>query len=172
MTKERIMLNHKVSSEGEAHIMHRPSHRLGVNVLATLNEDVGVDFQISWNIDGGNTFSGPIFLPRDSGYYDVDFDLDDRTGLRLKFMPSIDDAIWINSAYCPYQGAGNDEKGQIKDKDHASNSKLKLKNENFGDSCVLHYRLRFDGDAWTSPCGNNFAPPYSKDPEFRNGGGN
>lgn len=166
------MLDNKVSSETEPHVAAPAKHKLGVNVLATLNDDRGVEFYCTWQIDNGPWYSGPILLANRSGDYDVDFDLDDRTGLRLEFMPNVDDAIWINSGCCPFQGACNDEKNQIKDKSIASKTKLKLKNDNSGEPCVLHYRLWFDGNPWGSSIGNNYVPPYSIDPEFRNGGSN
>jgi hypothetical protein len=172
MRRETTMLDELTDSKARAHAPARPSHKLDVSVLATLNEEEGVDFFCTWQIDSGPTNSGPILLAHDSGEYDVEFDLDDRTGLDLKFLPTVDESIWINSACCPFQASGNDEKGQISDKARASKTKLKLKNANLGDPCVLHYRLRFDGHPWTSPNGNNFVPPYSKDPDFRNGGGN
>lgn len=172
MTKERIMLGQKSSSKAEPHVAASASHKLAVNVLATLNEDEGVEFYCIWQIDNGPWYSGPILLANRSGDYDVDFDLDDRTGLQLEFMPNADEAIWINSACCPFQGSGNDDKQQIRDKTVASRRQLKLKNDNSGEPCVLHYRLRFNGAAWNSANGNNYVAPYGIDPEFRNGGSN
>lgn len=162
------MLEEQTSTKTET----RPSHDMEVKVVATRNEDEGADFQITWEDDDGYWHNGPIVLPFDSGEYKIDFDLDDKSGLNMKFESTPGDAIWINADSCPVAGHGNDDKSQITDKRVASQTKLKLKNLNAGKACILHYRLRFNGDTWTNASGKTFGPSYSKDPEFRNGGSN
>jgi hypothetical protein len=145
--------------------------KIDVDVVATRHEDKGVDFVCTWQDGNGPWYSGPIVLPRQSGERDIEFKLDDKTGLKLNFETSANSAIWIKEGSCPTSGHGNDDKGQIKDKQVDTNDKkLTLKNLNT-EECVLHYALRFTGDSWTSASGVKHEPPYVYDPEFRNGGG-
>jgi hypothetical protein len=140
-----------------------------VSVIATRHEDEGVDFHMLWQDSNKNWHSGPIVLPRNSGEYDVEFKLDDRTGLNLNFLANANEAIWVNADTCPTSASGND-KGQIKDKAvKTTDKKLTLRNTN-EDRCVLHYALRFSGNSWTNSAGKVHSAPFVKDPEFRNGG--
>ena len=149
----------------------KTSQKLKVEVVATRHEDHGVDFQCLWEDADNNWHSGPIVFPYGSGEHDVEFKLDDRSGLNLNFQRDADNAIWFNADCCP-TGANGDDKGQIHDKQVVINDKkLKLRNLNSGDACNLHYALRFTGDAWTSPDGTRHQEPYCYDPEFRNRGG-
>ena len=146
------------------------SPKINVDVIATRHEDNGVDFICMWQDANKNWHSGPILFPYGSGEHDVEFKLDDRSGLNLNFENNVSDAIWFNVDCCPTSSNGSD-KGQIRDKQvMSSDKKLKLKNLNT-DECTLHYALRFSGNSWTSPGGKNHQPPYVYDPEFRNRGG-
>ena len=146
------------------------SKNVEVTVLATLDQNGGVDLQCRWPDDLGAWQSGPIEFPYGAGNNKVKFKLDDQTGLDLEFMDKPGDAIWFEAGKCPDRPDGSDL-GQIKDKDvgkdpvTSKRKKLTLTNLNTED-CSLHYALRFDGKAATSA-----APPYVCDPEIRNRGG-
>ena len=141
------------------------ANMINVTVLATRHEDDGVDFHCAWQDNSGHWYSGPIVLPKGSGTHEVAFELDDKTNLGLKFMGKGDEAIWVNADRCPKSAHGNNDKGQIKDRNVASDRRLTLQNLN-DDACVLHYALRFTGRPWTSPNGKQHHPPYMKDPEL------
>lgn len=143
--------------------------KIEVDVIATRHEDLGVDFLCMWEDSSGNWHSGPIEFPYRSGDHEVEFKLDDRSGLHLNFEKNAGDAIWFDLNSCP-KSAGGSDNGQITDKQVTANDKLKLKNLN-SQACTLHYALRFTGDSWTSPGGKQHNGPYSYDPEFRNRGG-
>jgi hypothetical protein len=146
------------------------AQKFDVNVIAARHEDEGVDFICLWEDANGDWHSGPITFPRNSGEHDVEFKLDDRTGLNLAFEASGSNAIWFNADCCPTSASG-DDKGQIHDRHvETGNKKLKLKNRN-SSACNLHYALRFTGNSWTSPGGKQHNAPYVYDPEFRNEGG-
>jgi hypothetical protein len=144
-----------------------------VEVIATRDWDKGVDFLLRWEFPQGVWNSGPMVFATGDRDRKIEYDLDDQTGLGLKFESKADDCIWVvDDGACPTSGNGSD-KGQIKDKQRASDKKLKLKNVN-DVTCNLHYALRFTGASWSRPEGTGtktFKPPYEYDPEYRNSGG-
>ena len=144
-----------------------------VEVIATRDWDKGVDFLLRWEFPQGVWNSGPMVFATGDRDRKIEYDLDDQTGLGLKFESKADDCIWVvDDGACPTSGSGSD-KGQIKDKQRASDKKLKLKNVN-DVTCNLHYALRFTGASWSRPEGTGtktFNPPYEYDPEYRNSGG-
>lgn len=151
--------------------LSQPSLDVTVNVVATLHEDDGVEFQCSWKGDDGAWHSGPITFPYGSSNNKLTFDLDDKTKLNLRFEANAADAVWLNEGCCPTNGNG-DDLGQITDRDVDRGSKKKLTFKNLNtEECTLHYALRFTGDSWTNAAGKTFSPPYVKDPELRNSGG-
>lgn len=165
------MSDQKLRHASATKVAHKVAQKVDIDVIATRHEDHGVDFVCLWQDANRNWHSGPIVFPYDSGEHDVEFKLDDRTGLNLNFEASASNAIWFNANSCPTSASG-DDKGQIRDKQVMStDKKLKLKNLNTGDPCDLHYALRFTGDSWTSPGGKQHQAPYAYDPEFRNRGG-
>jgi len=165
------MPDQKLHHAAASRVARSLDQKIDVDVVAARHEDNGVDFQCLWQDANGNWNSGPIIFPRNSGEHDVEFQLDDRTGLNLNFEANASDAIWFNVDCCPTSGSG-DDKGQIRDKlVVAGKKKLTLKNLNEGNPCDLHYALRFTGDSWTSPGGKQHQGPYTYDPEFRNRGG-
>lgn len=138
------------------------ANKVHIDVVATL-DDGEVKFECSWKMPNGNKGSGPIDLPRGSGAHHLIFDLDDKTGLKLRYFDDPTDAIWIAVGSCP-SGPGNGN-GQIAHSDVDLNrKKLTIHDRNEGGAVDLHYALRFDGDRSKS------GPPYNYDPIIRNGG--
>jgi hypothetical protein len=145
---------------------------LVVEVIATRDWDKGVDFLLRWEYPDDVWNSGPMVFATGDLNRKIEYDLVDQTGLGLAFEQQADDCIWVADGSCPTAKPPNgSDKGQIKDKDRASDKKLKLKNVN-DVTCKLHYALRFTGESWERPDRTKtFNPPYEYDPEYRNSGG-
>ncbi|NUT00019.1 MAG: hypothetical protein HOP96_03480 [Sphingomonas sp.] len=144
--------------------------KIEVEVIATRDWDKGVDFLLRWEFPKNVWNSGAMIFAKDDLDRDLEYTLNDQSGLGLAFETSVNDCIWVSDSGCPTSSGGSD-KGQIKDKDRASPNKLKLKNKN-DTTYNLHYALRFTGSSWTRPDGTKtFNPPYAYDPEYRNTGG-
>jgi hypothetical protein len=143
-----------------------------VDVIATRDWDEGVDFSLRWEYPAGVWNSGPMVFAKGDTDRKIEYNLVDQTGLDLVFESSADECIWVTDGPCPTtKPAHGSDKGQIKDKDRASNKKLKVKNVN-DEVCDLHYALRFTGKEWRRPDGSkSFGPNYSYDPDYRNTGG-
>lgn len=124
-------------------------------------------FAQAWRMDGDPARQkGHIEIPKGQGDVPFKFHLHDRSGLNLAFLPNDEGKqegpFWCSTMDCPTSwGDGN---GQIMDIS-SSNNLLKIVDANSGDPCTLHYALRFTGDELGS------GPPYSFDPDIRNGGG-
>lgn len=143
-----------------------------VDVIATRHWDKGVDFLLRWEHPSGVWNSGPMVFAKGDTDRKIEYNLVDQTALDLAFEAAADECIWVTDGPCPTtKPAQGSDKGQIKDKDRASNKKLKVKNVN-DEICDLHYALRFTGKQWEHPDGaKKFGPEYAFDPDYRNTGG-
>ena len=107
---------------------------------------------------------GPIEQPKGSGAHEIMFDLDDKTGLGLRFLAQPDEAIWVMPDTCP-PGKCN-VGGQITPVCVENEGKsLRITNANSGDPVDLHYALNFEGP------NSDYGPPYRHDPIIKNRGG-
>ena len=115
---------------------------------------------IDWEIAGKKPHLARLDLPKDSGSYEIKFDLDDNTGEGLRFDCSY--PIWVaenTSGRCPGPGIGTD---QIEVLDCETDSLIIFdKNDNKGER-ILHYQLNFK---------NAEGDRLQVDPEIKNGGG-
>jgi hypothetical protein len=115
---------------------------------------------IEWEIDGKKPKLAQLDLPKDSGSYEIKFDLDDNTGDELRFDCSY--PIWVaenTNGRCPGPGIGTD---QIEVLDCETDSLIVFdKNDNKGER-ILHYQLNFKNAA---------GDRLQVDPEIKNGGG-
>jgi hypothetical protein len=150
------------------HRMHRTKHNLRpiwVDVRAKIKGGE-LDWRVKWKRSKWNPFwnEGPIDLPAGSGAHEIMFDLDDDTGLGLRFLEPPDEAIWVMPDTCP-QGKCN-QGGQITPVSVEDQGKrLRVINANSGQPVELHYALNFDGTR------SAHGPPYCHDPIIKNRGG-
>lgn len=121
--------------------------KVEVSVLAQPGSGANsVDWSQSCRIipPGNGTARGNMINITAPGSAEIIFDLDDQTGLQLRFPNAASDAIWIvNGTNCP-QGSGNAD-GEFSI-DQPTNKRLKIvdNNANNGEFC---YALNFDSAA-------------------------
>lgn len=113
---------------------------------------------------GGSQDGDKLKFDAKEGPFELVFDLDDQTkGLKLGFLPSFAEAMWVApGTSCP-QGPGNG--GGAISAGSVNANKLVVNNANAIDE-TLTFALRFTGI--DSPGG---FPPYVYDPIIINGGG-
>jgi len=114
------------------------------------------DGGIEWTIDGKSPKAAVHSFGRKSGPQDLHFNLDDRTGLGLRFD---DDPIWVheNEGQCPPAGINTDQI-QVSS---VTPGKLTIHNQNDGAARTLHYQLNFLDGSGAS---------VRVDPVIKNGG--
>lgn len=114
---------------------------------------------IEWTIDGKKPKDSVHSFGHKTGAQTLNFHLDDRTGLGLKFD---EDPIWVHESdghQCPPAGIDTD---QLKVSSVAP-GKLSIHNRNDGPARTLHYQLNFvDGSG----------AAQRVDPVIKNGGTN
>jgi len=140
--------------------------KIDVDVSATLAANGDVKFDCQWKEDGSDKGwqNGPIVLPRGPDQYRLVFDLDDKSGRKLKFYETPAEAMYVQVGSCP--SAPGDGGGQIDfESVDSKKKKLTIMDFNRDPPCTLHYMLRFDGEP------HGACPPYEHDPEISNGGG-
>lgn len=98
-----------------------------------------------------------------AGPFDLSFDLDDKTKLKLAFYPEFADAMWVAvGTTCPTErGDGGGAIIPVS----VADQKLVVTNANFVEQ-TLTFALRFSGTA-----SSGGYPPYVYDPQIINGGG-
>lgn len=124
-------------------------------------------FAQAWKLDGDKERKkGHIKIGEGQGDVPISFQLHNRTGLDLAFLP-VDDGkqegpFWCAMHDCPTAWGNGD--GQIKSIEILPNDVLRVVDANSGEPCTLHYALRFREPKLASPT-------YEFDPDIRNGGG-
>ena len=112
---------------------------------------------------GGKQDGDKLKFDANAGEFELEFKLDDQSGLQLAFYPDFADAIWVAVGdNCP-TAAGNGN-GAISP-GTASQRKLVVSNAN-AVAQTLTFALRFAGNA---PGGGETS--YAYDPKIINGGG-
>ncbi|HXH53148.1 MAG TPA: hypothetical protein VNH53_06945 [Sphingomicrobium sp.] len=138
-----------------------------VDVYAARAGDV-VAFNHRWRDRADQRKKGPIEIPNGASCVRIQFHLNDRTGLNLRFCGAghgnPGDAFWVDSTGCPTQPS-TDPQTPVSDF-HVTPSQLTVVDRNSGEPCTLHFVLRFTGDPTPED-----GPIYEYDPEIRNGGG-
>jgi hypothetical protein len=125
--------------------------------------DGEVFFAHSWRRVGApKGKKGRIEIDKGESQVPIMFHLHDKSGRHLAFLDVKDEPIWIDLNDCPT--GWNKGGGQISNV-KSSTKLLSVVDANIGNGCILHYALRFTGDA------SSEGPPYEYDPEIRNGGG-
>lgn len=139
--------------------------------------DSGVKFSHEWKFQDapGQYNKGRVDLPANDSYT-LKFHFQDRSSRNLSFACPGANAMWVtngtssNPPTCP-TAAGDG--GQIQYSGSGTNCSpnlLSVVDANSGPECLLQYALRFNGNAYTGPSGQQY-PPYAYDPEIKNGGG-
>ena len=148
-----------MESEGVA-----PTNKIKVTVVANPpGTNPKTMFSLTWKNendpqDPGK--KGDIDLPPLSGSCQITFHLDDKSGLRLNFAPTAEQAMYVSIGSCEDK-PGNG--GQIIfDQVDLAKKTLRVADSNCGPPCDLHYQLNF-----FAPDGTHY--PY--DPIIKNGGG-
>lgn len=126
-----------------------------------------VKFDEEWEVIGVNgKHTNPIVIPFKQPPTNIQFHLDDDTGLHLRFYDEPRDAIYVSvGTECPKSRGDGD--GQITFRS-SSHQLLKIRDANMGDPCDMKYTLRFEGD---DNIAGNQEQPYVHDPDLKNGGG-
>jgi hypothetical protein len=125
-----------------------------VDVIANPDGD-GVDWELAIKSHGNDE---EIDLPRDSGGYEIEFRLIDRTRLKLRFDASAPIFASTDVSQCPTTL----DTSQIM-VDECDDNELDIVDWNYGSETKIRYQLNF-----VDKVGNKM-PPF--DPIIRNGGG-
>ena len=149
--------------------------KVKVDVYAGTDEDGLVDFSHEWRFQdepGKPAKAGRIDLPKGKVAYQLQFQLHDRTGKKLKFMKPCKEAMWVTvGTDCPKR-AGNGS-GQIQFNYPYDEDELVVDDLNSNEPAMLFtYSLRFHGEPGDQVGKSTPCPPYEYDPDFKNGGGN
>lgn len=123
---------------------------------------VGFEMVADYKNKGGKQEGEKLKFDMDAGPFDLTFDLDDKSGLKLAFCDPVADAIWVAVGEdCPTtagNGAGAIIPGSV------GKAKLDVGNANHVPE-TLTFMLRFTGNA---PSGGTTT--YLYDPKIVNGG--
>jgi len=125
---------------------------------------VGFSMIADYKDKGGRQKGETLEFDVNAGPFDLSFELDDQSGLKLDFYPTFAESMWVAvGELCPL-GPGNGE-GAITDgkKDEKKNKKIIMTNGN-SDSQTLTFMLRFSGNVKDAA-----HPPYEYDPKIING---
>lgn len=124
---------------------------------------VGFTMVADYKHKGGKQDGDKLMFDARAGQFDLSFELDDQTKLKLDFYSDFADAMWIEvGEQCP-SGPGNSN-GAITAGRKAGPNKLVMTNTNDVEQ-TLTFMLRFTGNS----SGTAF-PPYEYDPKIVNGG--
>jgi len=125
--------------------MGGPQTRVNVNVRAERAPDGSIEWNptISFHPPGNGNANGDKIHLTAQGGAEILFDLDDRSGMHLRFRSDPNDAIWIvGGVNCPGgQGTGD---GQFSI-DRVQNTRLTI-TDFHTDQNEYCYALRFDSD--------------------------
>lgn len=135
-----------------------------VKITARTGTVEPVDFSMDAHFpdQGGKQDKDALKFDKHAGPFELTFTLDDKTSLGLGFYPDVTQAMWVAAgSSCP-AGPGNG--GGVISPVSVVSDTLTVMNANEVEE-TLTFALHFTGES------NGKCPPYSYDPQIKNGGG-